>query len=115
MPLSCDGWETQRVKRPGVDRPEEVVRVDVARRRQGHARAGALEPDDDRRRHLADAEVVAEEVAELLPPSPSSDAVDVRDRQRVTINIAVVAKDVDRDGAVFGDREAVVRLPPARR
>ena len=43
------------------------------------------------------------------------DAVDVGDGQPVAIDVAVVAEDVDRDGAVFGDREAVVRLPPARR
>ena len=37
-----------------------------------------------------------------------ADAVDVRDGQTVAIDVAVVAEHVDRDRAVFGDREAVV-------
>ena len=42
------------------------------------------------------------------PPSVMADAVDVGDGQAVAIDIAVVAENVDRDGAIFGDREAVV-------
>ena len=40
-------------------------------------------------------------------------AVDVRDGQAVTIDVRVVAENVDRDRAVFGDREAVVRATGA--
>ena len=42
-------------------------------------------------------------------------AVDVRDRETVTVDVRVIAEDVDRDGAVFRDREAVVLMPPAHR
>ena len=42
-------------------------------------------------------------------------AVDVGDRQAVTIDVAVVAENVDRDRAVFRHREAVVLMRPARR
>ena len=40
-------------------------------------------------------------------------AVDVGDGQAVAVDVAVVAEHVDRDRAVFGDREAVVRATGA--